>query len=359
METTITPLRPSASAGYPAFLHAATKQLGARYLRDHESVRINLDADEQRVLDYLGTYFPRTVVEFRTIVGELLAHSIAKSSVRGANVLRILDLGSGSGGAWIGLALALCDAGINIPLEVIAIDGNEIALDLQHKLAMEVFKATGLSIRLITLPCSLRSERVGFAEDLANCLGACALDGEQFDFIIASKHFSEHYHAAGKAARGVLHEGLSQLSGYLSERGFMFLLDLTCRVGANGRYFPFLLADEVVQAVSAVGVELQTILPLPCAGNQSSCQASNGCFTQRKLSIRIQGDYLMNEVTKFTYRIFSRPPLAQAILNGMPLDAPWAVNAARPQEACQNGQKIIAFGALSGFHLYPAARKSA
>jgi SAM-dependent methyltransferase len=359
MKTTTSPLCSAASAGYPAFLYAATKQLGARYLRDHESVRINLDADQQRVLDYLGTYFPRTVVEFRTIVGELLAHSTAQSSVRDAATLRILDLGSGSGGAWIGLALALCDAGINIPLEVVAIDGNDIALNLQQQLANEVCKATGLSIRLITLPWSLRSERTGFAEDLSNCLDACTLDGKSFDFIIASKHFSEHYHAAGNAAQGVLHEGLSQLSEFLSERGFMFLLDLTCRIGENGGFFPLILANEVLQAVSAVGVELQTILPLPCAENQSSCQARNGCFTQRKLSVHIQRDYLMPEITKFTYRVFSRPLLAKAILKGMPLDAPWAVNSARPQEACQNGQKIIALGALSGFHLYPAARKSA
>jgi SAM-dependent methyltransferase len=357
MKTTI-PLRTADSDSYPAYLYAATKQLGARYIRDHESVLINLDADKQRVLDYLGTYFPRTVAEFRTIVGELLAHSTARNCVRGADVLRILDLGSGSGGAWIGLAHALCDAGINTPLEIIAVDGNEIALDLQHQLVSEVCKATGLGIRLTTLPCTLRSEQAGFAEDLADCLGACAHVSDRYDFILASKHFSEHYHAAGFAARGVLHEGLSQLAGHLSDRGFMFLLDVTCCVYNNRKYFPLLLAEEVLQTVSTAGVDLHTILPLPCAGNPATCQARSGCFTQRKLSIRIERDYGINEVTKFTYRIFSRTPLAQAILKGMTLDAPWAVNAARPQEACQNGQKVHVLGALSGFHFHPVARET-
>ena len=358
MKTTIPPIRTAISAGYPAFLYAVTKQLGARHLRDHDSVRINLDADEQRVLDYLGTYFPRTVVEFRTIAGELLAHSTARNSVRCADPLRILDLGSGSGGAWIGLALALYDAGINIPLEIIATDGNEIALDLQHELVKEISKATGVSIRLVTIPYSLRSDRTGFAADLAKCLDTCALVCERFDFILASKHFSEHYHAAGDTALGVLHEGLSLLSGYLSERGFMFLLDLTCRIGDNGGYFPLLLANEVLQAVSAEDVELKTILPLPCAENKPSCQARNGCFTQRILQVRIKGENSMPENTKFTYRIFARPSLAQTILKGIPHNTPWAVNAAKPGEACQNGRKIHALGALSGFHFHQVARKS-
>jgi hypothetical protein len=357
MKTT-TPFRTADSNSYPAYLYAATKQLGARYIRDHESVLINLDADKQRVLDYLGTYFPRTVAEFRTIVGELLAHSTARNNVRSANVLRILDLGSGSGGAWIGLAHALCDAGIKIPLEIIAVDGNKIVLDLQHELVKTVCKATGLNIRLITLPCTLRSEQAGFAEDLADCLADCAHVSDRYDFILASKHFSEHYHAAGFAAQGVIHEGLSQLAGHLSDRGFMFLLDVTCCVYNNKKYFPLLMAEEVLQTVSNAGVDLHTILPLPCAGNPSTCQARS-CFTQRKLSIRIERDYGMSEVTKITYRIFSRKPLAHAILKGMPLDAAWAVNAARPQEACQNGQKVHVLGALSGFHFHPIARKSA
>jgi len=42
------------------------------------------------------------------------------------------DPGSGSGDAWIGLALALCDASIKTPLAVIVIDGSVLALDLQE-----------------------------------------------------------------------------------------------------------------------------------------------------------------------------------------------------------------------------------
>lgn len=357
MNTTTTPPKSAASKGYPAYLHAAAKQLGARYLRDHESVLVNLDADAQRVLEYLGTYFPRTVAEFRTITGELLAHSTARNSVRGTNALRILDLGSGSGGAWIGLVLALQDADIKLPIEILAIDGNEIALGLQHRLAREVSKATGFTIRLTTVPCRLRSDYKGYSEDLARCLRTSASASRRFDFILASKHFSEHYHAAGVAAQGVIQEGVSQLANYLSDRGFMFLLDVTCCVYGNSKYFPLLLANEVHQAVSAAGAELQTVLPLPCAGNPHACQAKSGCFTQRKLSVRIQRDFVMNEVTKFTYRIFARPPLAQAMLRGIPLDAPWAVNAAKPQEACCNGRKIHVQEALSGFQFHPVARK--
>lgn len=340
---------------YPAFLEQAAQALGARHRPDADAVRLNVDADATRVLEYLGTYFPRTVVEFRTIAGELLVHPAARAAVAGRGRLRVLDLGSGSGGAWIGLALALADARVPVAMEVTAIDGNAAALALQGALAPAVARATGLDIDVMTLAHTLRSDRVGFSEDLKACLEAVSPGEEGFDVIIASKHFSEHYHAAHGAARGVVEAGLALLSRRLAETGLLFVLDLTCRID-GGSYFAFDLADEVRRAVAG-DAGLRTILPLPCAAASSVCDARSGCFTQRRLPVVRGGAGCC--VTKVTYRILSRPDLARRFLDGIPLDRPWAVNAARPMEACRMGRKIVALDAPSGFFHQTATRTSA
>lgn len=62
----------AAALRVPACIEQTAGQLGARFERMPQQVTQNLDAGPAQVRTYLGTYMPRTVVEFQTIGQELL-----------------------------------------------------------------------------------------------------------------------------------------------------------------------------------------------------------------------------------------------------------------------------------------------
>lgn len=344
---------------YPAFLGQAADRLGAFHLPDPTAVIMNLDAGEERVKDYLGTYFPRTVVEFRTIGQELLAHPAIRSGFETDRPLRILDLGSGSGGAWMGFLLACSDQGLQPRFDILAIDGNAQALALQKALLPDLAKATGAQINLTTAPLRLRSDRAGFAEDLETCLEPCrAADGSGFDLVMVSKHFSEHYQAEGSAAHGIIADGIEALGACLSPRGLLIVLDVTNPIRPTGQYFPLRLAQETLEYLSREHARLRPLLPLPCGLHAGKgCTASDGCFTQRRLSVHHAGKTLVDQ-TKITYRVFCDHRLARVMLDDVDTGTAFSVNAARPQESCQCGRKVMELPGENGF-VFPILRNAA
>jgi SAM-dependent methyltransferase len=352
-------LTTSASGTYPAFLGQAADKLGACYLPDPSAALKNLDADEGRVKAYLGTYFPRTVVEFRTIGQEILAHPAFRASICQDRPLRILDLGSGSGGAWMGFLLAFCDHGLKPRLEVVAIDGNEQALGLQKTLLPDLTAGTGVQVDLATLPVRLRSDRAGFAADLADCLEACnPAGGTGFDLVLVSKHFSEHYQAEGRAAHGVVADGLEALGACLAPQGMLIVLDVTNPIEPTGQFMSFRIAIETNEYLARRNARLHPVLPLPCGLHAGvSCAASTGCFTQRRLRVHHAGKGLIDN-TKITYRFFCEYTFARAMLHDVDTGTAYAVNAARPLESCQCGRKVSTTPTRNGF-VFPQLRSAA
>ena len=172
----------------PQFIEQTARRLGARYAPNHDAARSNLYADESSVKTYLGTYFPRTVFEFQTIAGEMLDHPKIRRSLNKERPLRVLDVGSGTGGAWIGLAMALNRAQVSAGLSVEALDGNALALSVQKSFAQAITAATGMSIDLNTHQVTLGTTRGAFAADLSTALSALA---GKFDVVLVSKHLSD------------------------------------------------------------------------------------------------------------------------------------------------------------------------
>ena len=73
---------------------------GARYNPDWKKARENLD--------YLGTYFPRTVLESAIIFEHLMrTMPSVKKMLAERDVIRVLDFGCGTGGELLGFLIAL------------------------------------------------------------------------------------------------------------------------------------------------------------------------------------------------------------------------------------------------------------
>jgi hypothetical protein len=107
----------------PKFLEEHLRRIGAQYRPERRRARTFEDATPERNLVYLGTYFPRSVIESWNIWSELLRVPAIDAAFRQKDVLRVLDLGSGTGGAIVGLLLALHEWNYTgAPVEVVPVD---------------------------------------------------------------------------------------------------------------------------------------------------------------------------------------------------------------------------------------------
>ena len=101
-----------------------------------------IDWDKGEILNYLGTYFPRSYVESRSIASKQILSSFSNKST-----ISILDFGCGTGGEIIGL---LTNIEAYLPsvenVQVVALDGNHHALRLFEKVLNEYRKDSRLKI---------------------------------------------------------------------------------------------------------------------------------------------------------------------------------------------------------------------
>lgn len=77
--------------------------LGAKYSPNHSRFEYNLNLNTGEIKVYLGTYFPRSFVEVKSIFEEFSQNSNYLSLVGERTSVSILDLGCGTGGDLFGL----------------------------------------------------------------------------------------------------------------------------------------------------------------------------------------------------------------------------------------------------------------
>lgn len=319
----------------PAYLDDIIGGMNASFSPQGMMARTNFDNTRELNRIYLGTYFPRTVIESANITSDILAIPTISAAFAQKEVIRILDIGSGTGAAVVGTLLAFNDWGCeDIPVEVLSIDFNEDALTRQAEILrlLEPHLEFTLNFRqeCVQLPFNLD----GFVENFS---GFSKDKWSYFDYVTTWKCFSEFYNVNYAQAQGIITNALQIVSKMLSPFGVYVLSDVTTT--DNGQeYFAFTLNRECNRHDSDDGSVLQTIIPMPCAVNSTECQ--NGkCYTQRKFSVNHR---LSNgDVTKIAYRVFALHDFAERIkLSYLTSDA-YRNNAARPSEACRGcGDKL-------------------
>ena len=342
---------PTGTSDIPKYIEHTARQLGARHAPDHDAVRSNLNADDWSVKNYLGTYFPRTVFEFKTIIGEMLDHPKIQRSLNKTRPLRILDLGSGTGGAWIGLALAVEQAQVAAGLSIEAIDGNATALAVQQSFAQAITTATDMPIDLNTRQVTLSTTRKEFVADLSIALSALV---GKFDVVLVSKHLSEFYENNFQASHGIIHDALKLLSGILTKEGFLVVLDLTTQTKGSGAFFPITMARETASYLRNTHGGLRPVLPVPCAMHMASnCAGTGSCYTQRKLpfchGLAMPPGNLRTEITKITYLVLTPNEHAAQICSTYPTGVAYGVNAKKPSVACKAGRIVNDPDCVNGY----------
>lgn len=348
---TASPFDEQAVSDLPACIERVAREQGAISNANWLKARINLHADAFSVRCYLGTYLPRTVFEFMTLGRDMLGQATMRKTLPTHRPLRILDVGSGTGGAWMGLATALIAHGFKQGIEVDAMDGNAHALTRQPAFATAMAADAGVPISLQTICRKLGPDVAAFQQDMGAVLAQL---GRQYDFVLVSKHLSELYCAAGPAAHGVVYQALNLLGGALLPTGYLVVLDMTTRIDEVGEYFPNLLARELGIYLMQHPQALQPVLPVPCAVSaQAGCAGGRGgCYTQRHLHFRhsmTSPAALRAENTKITYRVLAHRAQALNISAHYPSNLAYHVNDCRDNQVCHRGRIVSNVRGFNGF----------
>lgn len=157
------------------------KQLRAKYCRTNADMTV-IDWDKNDVLNYLGTYFPRSYAESYCIFSEFLTK--LPNRFINKTELSVFDFGCGTGGEIIGLVDAIkCMPNLH-SIHIYALDGNYHALRILERIVQIYSDKTKYNIIFDVIPLTI--------DDFYD-LGATLklLAKESFDIIMTFKAICE------------------------------------------------------------------------------------------------------------------------------------------------------------------------
>lgn len=275
--------------------------LGAKYSPNHSRFEYNLNLNIDEIKVYLGTYFPRSFVEVKSIFEEFSQNSNYLSLVGERTSVSILDLGCGTGGDIFGLLSFLEKYEPSLEsVKLLAIDGNQMALRFFEKIMAEFKKHSRLKIDYRIGPVFIESEN-----DL-NLVSDVLLD--KYDLILSCKAICEML-AKKRIENRAYKQMASMLSSKLTDEGIMLIEDVTIKSPATGKFIPYMLNAELNEFV-AENDDFATIYPTACKDKESKC--INGCFFKKE--IRVTHSAKNNDISKIIYRIIGKKPFAENIV---------------------------------------------
>lgn len=275
-------------------------KLGAKYLPDHVRFEYNLDLNEKEVLVYLGTYFPRSLVEVYSLFRELLCESNYQRIVSGKKKINILDLGCGTGGDIIGLLLFIDEYLPFIDsVNILAIDGNQKALRIFEKVLAAYKKESRLEI----------VETIGpaFIEEESDLDLISQVVSNDFDFIISCKAICEML-AKGRIRNNAYKRTALLLAKKLSPDGILLIEDVTVKPHSLQEFIPIVLNRELNEFIRE-NPTFSTLAPAVCREYGSDCD--KGCFMKKIITLSHSNK--QNEISKIVFRFISRKEFADKI----------------------------------------------
>lgn len=275
--------------------------LGAKYSPNHSRFEYNLNLNTGEIKVYLGTYFPRSFVEVKSIFEEFSQNSNYLSLVGERTSVSILDLGCGTGGDLFGLLSFLEKYELSLEsVKLLAIDGSQMALRFFEKIMAEFKKHSRLKIDYRIGPVFIESENdLNLVSDVLS---------DKCDLILSCKAICEML-AKRRIKNKAYKQTASMLSSKLTDKGIMLIEDVTIKSPATEKFIPYMLNAELNEFV-AENDEFATIYPTACKDKESKC--INGCFFKKE--IRVTHSAKNNDISKIIYRIIGKKPFAENIV---------------------------------------------
>jgi SAM-dependent methyltransferase len=249
------------------------EQLGAKYCRSNADMTV-IDWDKNDVLNYLGTYFPRSYAESYCIFMDLFRNRHERYFNK--SELLILDFGCGTGGEILGLLSGiesfLKDVSI---IKIVGIDGNQHALRLLEKTVDNYKKISRLNITLQLAPITI-----------SNFYDLSILDdiiAGQFDIIMSFKAICEFVTKDQFEGNNPYAHIAKTYIPHLNNKGIMVLVDVTTYNNTSKEWLPNML-DKGLASVDCLIVSRNS------GFNQTfyvQHSGTNGCVDTSKICWRI------------------------------------------------------------------------
>ncbi len=203
-------------------------QLGAKYCRSNSDMTV-IDWDKNDVLNYLGTYFPRSYAESYCIFSEFF--KLNPNRFVDKEELSVFDFGCGTGGEIIGLLIVLAHCCKNLKrVKILALDGNIHALQQYDKVLDEFSKRVDFEIDNQSTHLCI--------DDFYDLNILDKVLKHKFDIIMSFKAICE-FVTKQQFEKKNAYEHISQfLLPRLAGNGFMLLVDVTTYNNTSQEWLP-------------------------------------------------------------------------------------------------------------------------
>lgn len=218
-------------------------ELEAKYAprKDKDLEVLKWKRDE--ILEYLGTYFPRTFAEAYCIFSDFFSKH--RSEYAGKASISLFDFGGGTGGEAIGFVAAASEflSGVTVHLSVL--DGNEDALRCLERIIDKMVSQTG--VRICFSPVLMTIDDFYDMDITSGVLGS-------YDFIITFKAIYEFVKAQQFEHKNPYEHFIRTFLPKLTSCGIICMTDLSTRSDVAKDWIPNMM-DKAERACGVRVVE--------------------------------------------------------------------------------------------------------
>lgn len=212
------------------------EQLGAKYCRSNADMTV-IDWDKNNVLNYLGTYFPRSYAESYCIFSDYFKKHPEQFTKK--TELSIFDFGCGTGGEIIGLLDAIRNAQNIQKLSIYALDGNYHALRLLEKVINKLIQRYNIEINLRVVPIKI--------DDFYDLSVLDRIINQELDIIMTFKAICEFVTQDRFERNNAYTHIINTFLPKLKEDGVMVLADVSTYNNVSQEWLPIMMDAAISQ----------------------------------------------------------------------------------------------------------------
>lgn len=213
------------------------EQLGAKYCRSNADMTV-IDWDKNDVLNYLGTYFPRSYAESYCIFSEFF--SKFPNQFVNKLELSVFDFGCGTGGEIIGLVDAINSMPMLQTIHIHALDGNYHALRLLEQIVNVYSDKTNYRIILDVIPLTI--------EDFYDFDVLSSVLEKKYDIFMSFKAICEFVSKERFEQQNAYTHIARKYLSRLNNDGIMVLADVTSYNDVSQEWLPRMMDLGLAQA---------------------------------------------------------------------------------------------------------------
>lgn len=286
----------------PAYLGEILQKLGCVYNQNFEEVKNTVTWPDDKLCEYLGTYYERTYLETKLILENVFKEKKLQSFLKTHREFNILDIGSGPGPCSIAVCDFLLEKFPNITIKIDCIDGKDGFLTY-FELIIEEFNKIFNSNILLRKHCFTFDDTSKFSIEIKKIIEQ-SFQGKKYQFILCSKFINELYRFYYKENCNLnLYTQVCQIAEtYLENQGFFYLVDVTDKINQYGDYLNIIMNKEIKEFYRKTKKsELQIVFPVPCGIWINNCN-QNECFSQINVPFKSMNKF--NNISKINLKFF-------------------------------------------------------